>query len=298
MTKLPFNLRNNIEIGNQITDGFPQITRIGLFNILESFVEKGLIEGGWRALQLELFRTCRIETLIATERYEGEVREKLYEAEWMKVFIFCERVYSKHLAAVYEYDYNGYECGIKISKDETKELFAEEIGNLLLEDNIAYEFKDGEFYRRGRAITQQSIKRVGNVLGDSRLGKVRFHYMKALNFFRDKDNPDYPNTIKESICSLEFLGDIMSGKNASKDFKAFLSKYEGNGEDKIPAPIVQSIIKIYGYRNTGEGVAHGSTKGLNVTELEAELVLNLVASFITYLYDFFSKLNSEEELPF
>lgn len=295
---MPFNVRNGIHM-NVVTNDFPKETRNALYIILTRFVDKCCISGGWYNLCKELYRTCRYElNYTEQQEYEPIFKEGLYKASWNKVFMFIERVYDVYLDEVLLYDRNGdpYDCAY--TKDEVKEEFSKEINTLLLEDNIAFEFQNGEFYRRGRAITQKSIMRVGTVLGDNRLQKVKKHFLKALEFFRSKDKPDYENTIKEAICALELTFDVLSGKKISKDFASMVKQFEGNSEKQIPSPIIQSMIKIYGYRNSGEGVSHGIDKGLRVTELEAELILNIAATNITYLYDFFTGLEQEEELPF
>ena len=56
------------------------------------------------------------------------------------------------------------------------------------------------------------------------------------------------------------------------------------------------IIKLHAYRGSGQGVAHAALAGTKVSELEAELVLSLVASYITYLTDLL--LRPEDENPF
>lgn len=72
-----------------------------------------------------------------------------------------------------------------------------------------------------------------------------------------------------------------------------MQKLGGIEYDKIPSPIIGAMIKIFAYRGTAEGVAHGITKGLRVSSTEAELVLSIVAAFITYLVSFFDGLKDE-----
>ena len=87
--------------------------------------------------------------------------------------------------------------------------------------------------------------------------------------------------------------EILSGEKISKDFTREMQKLGGIEYDKIPSPIIGAMIKIFAYRGTAEGVAHGITKGLRVSSTEAELVLSIVAAFITYLVSFFDGLKDE-----
>lgn len=299
MSNIPFNIRCGLDMNSNIKYDFPNETRVGLLHVLTRFIDEKLI-GGWHSLLQEVCRCARTEMPIIEEGEQclDYFKEILYEVDWIRVYVLCERIYELYLTEVLEYDsnYNVVDC--VVSKEEAKKLFVKEINVLLLEDNIGFEFKNGVFFRRGRAITQKLTNRVGNVLIDKKLSKVKNQYVKAQQFFIDKENPDYANTVKESLCALELTAEILTGEKISKDFSANMKKYQGNSYNLIPAPIIQSMIKIFGYRGSGEGVVHGINKGLRVSRYEAELVLNTTASFITYLYDFFNSINETEELPF
>lgn len=297
MDLLPFNQRFGIEVSKVIDNDFPKTARIGLFNLLSIFAENRCVF--WSAIRNELLRTARIEYNDIDEYlYINDCKDMLYNMEWYKIFIFCERVYQTLLHEVghSEYGYNNAEEYI-VDKtlSEVKEYFSRELRNLLLEENISVSFENGEFNRIGKVQTQKNINKVNSVLIDPRLQRVKQHYQKAQKCFNENLFPDNENCIKEAICALESCADILTGEDISKDFSSRLKKYGGSSEDKIPTPIIESIVKVYGYRGTGKGVAHGNIKGLRVTKIEAELVLSLTAVYITYLVDFFS---SESEIPF
>lgn len=299
MQFLSFPQRNLLSKNEQITNDFPVHTRKALYCVLSDLIQKEYINGGWESLRNEAYRTGRLDLEdISMDLYFLDFKKVLLEMDWIRVYILCERIYDNLLMDVNTYDINGSIIDTMHTKEELQDKFEHEINILLAEDNIAFEFKDGIFLRRGRAITKKNILRVGSILGDTRLKEARIHYNKALKFFENKDNPDYPNSVKEAICSLELAFEVLTGKNTSKDFAAFIKKYEGNNDDQIPSPIIQSIIKIYGYRGRAEGVAHGISNGLRVSGVEAELVLNITASYITYLYDFFQTRSQEDEIPF
>lgn len=297
MNELPFNQRFGIEVNKVIYNDFPITARIGLFNLLTIFAENRYVF--WGAIRTELLRTARIEYHEINEYlYVNDCKDILYDMEWHKIFIFCERVYHNLLHEV-----GHSECGYNNTEEyivdktlsEVREYFSKELRNLLLEENISISFENGEFIRIGRVQTQKNINKVNSVLIDPKLQRVKQHYQKAQKCFNATPFPDYENCIKEAICALESCADILTGEDISKDFSSRLKKYGGSSEEKIPTPIIESIVKIYGYRGTGKGVAHGNIKGLRVTKIEAELVLSLTAVYITYLVDFFS---SENEVPF
>lgn len=298
MTKIPFTTRNGINATTIIENDLPKDSRVAVFIILNRMIVDGYIAGGWEAVYDELCRSCRFEfEYIDYNDYMEAFREKMYASAWERVFVFLERIYVSYIKDVYEYDRNGNRVEIEISAEEIRNKYIEEINTIMLEDNIAYEFIDGEFFRRGRAVTNKNIERTGLILSDIKLERVKTHYSKALIYFRKTKNPDYENSVKEAFCALEIAIEIITGKKVAKNFSAVIRQLKGNNERKIPEPIIDALVKVYGYRNSGLAVSHGAEKGLRVSVFEVELILNLVSSYIVYIYDYFNSLENEE-LPF
>ena len=137
---------------------------------------------------------------------------------------------------------------------------------------------------------------MGSVLSDPRYARVRTHFNKATKFYTDRTAPDSQNCIKEAACALEAFVEILFGKKAAKNFDEVIRSKQGNLEGQIPPTIADGIIKLRAFRGNAQGVAHAALDGGFVSEIEAELVLNLVASYVTYLNDRFPL--KEEEVPF
>jgi hypothetical protein len=163
------------------------------------------------------------------------------------------------------------------------------------EENLVFHLSDGQFHRRGRAQTQKVFERVGAVLANPKLEKVKNHYNKARKFFDARPTPDLENCVKEALCALEACIEILTAKNASKEFEKTIRQLQGNRPNQIPSPIGEGMIKLHSYRGSGQGVAHASLQGNRVALVDTELVLSLVASYITYLVDLFP---SVEDIPF
>jgi hypothetical protein len=132
-------------------------------------------------------------------------------------------------------------------------------------------------------------------LGDPILADCRVHYNKALRFFHTFPTPESANTIKEAVCALEAAASSLTGRSSKEDLSKAITRLQGNAPGQIPAPIAQGMIKLYGYRGGAKGVAHAARDGNRASELEAELVLSLAASYITYLYDLLKESN---DIPF
>jgi hypothetical protein len=291
MSKIPFNHRLGYNNSKQITHDFPESGRVALTYLLQDLINRGFIIcndenigwlENWYPVITELRRTGR-KAYVDEEPFQTPADLAgwlLYEMEWEQVYISCERIYDRVLNNI----------------NEAREYFSDEVNNILIEENVAFRFQDGQFFKRGRPQTQKNINRVGLVLNDPALEKVRTHYNKAQKFFNERPEADVGNCVKEALCALEATLEVITGKTAAKDFSKIIQQLQGNDIEQIPAPIAQSMVKLHGYRGSGQGVAHAALTGNKVSEIEAELVLSLVAAYISYLYD--SLFKDEEEIPF
>jgi hypothetical protein len=296
MEFIPFKQRFGIESDKPVEQDFPMNARFGFAYLLQDLNSKSYLCD--RAeICFELSRMGRFGTPVdldyAISIYDC-VLEPIKSLAWYSVYDFCERVYERLLRPVVSSNENGPVKEISLA--DVRNYFSRELNLMLLEDSIAYQFVEGKFQRRGYAQTQKNIQRMGSILNIPGLGDVRQHYNKARQFFDQKPEPDSPNCIKEALCALEACLNHYYKEDFSGNFAVAIKKIQGNGPDKIPAPISESILKMYGYRGSGQGVAHAAPAGNRVTASEAELILNLVASFVTYIVDI--SLASEGEIPF
>lgn len=274
-----------------VYDDFPTKARTALFYTIHSLDKNGYLTN-IADLDLELKRLGRF-TASDIERIKGEEYmlrplALLHHLEWHQVFLFCERIYARYLRQVEHAD--GW-----VWLDDVRKIFSEDVNLILDEDNLAYHFENGVFVRRGRAQTQKATERVGTVLSDPRLNKVRNLFNKARSEFDRRPEPDVENCVKDAVCALEVCLEILTGKHAGKDFPGAIRYSIGNGPRQIPSPIGESMVKMHSYRGSGINVSHGTLNGNKVTDVEAELVLSMVATYITYLVDL---MPAEEEIPF
>jgi hypothetical protein len=297
MSSVPFKQRFGFDQLKPIDNDFPETAKIALAHLLVKFNQEKIVNKD--DIYSELLRTSRFigdsQKLGSQTSFFNIVIEIFRNMKWWQIYTICERIYDNNLRATgyNEYDNNWIEV---LSSQDVKTLFTKEINNILAEESLAYDFYNGRFQRRGRAQTQINFQRVGSVLSNPLLVDIRNHYNKARRFFDVRPEPDKENCVKESLCALEACLETIIGKPASKDFEKVVRQLQGNDIKQIPSPTVEGIIKLHAYRGSGQGVAHAALQGNRVSILEAELVLNLVASYITYLVDLL--LSQELDVPF
>ncbi|RGE09680.1 hypothetical protein DXC33_12480 [Clostridiaceae bacterium TF01-6] len=114
---------------------------------------------------------------------------------------------------------------------------------------------------------------------------VREHIKKANKLLADRDNPDYENSIKESISAVEAMCKILTGSTGND---ATLGKMLKNLEDKgikIHSAMKNAFNSLYGYTSDAKGIRHaGDLGGEKSTFADAKFMLVACSAFINYLH--------------
>jgi hypothetical protein len=206
---------------------------------------------------------------------------------------FLRAPYSHLSIAVGHWDSNAQEWVIDTQKSAVQEFISVELQRLFLEENLAFEFSGGMVLRRGRRHTASQVAGADLVLGDARFTTARAHYNKALKFFRNVSHPDYENVVKESVCAVEAVARVLFPDGGST-LGEIVKSITGSESGQLPKTIAKTFDGLYGFRNSGEGVAHGGSDGGAVTKELAEYSLAVAASQIVFLVDF----AKEDDVPF
>ena len=109
---------------------------------------------------------------------------------------------------------------------------------------------------------------------------VTRHLIRSLELLSDRDNPDYRNSIKESISAVESLVSIIVGKPKSP-LGAALKLL--NKQNKIHPALIDSFSSLYGYTSDENGIRHSMLEEPNLTVHDANFFLFSCTSFINYL---------------
>lgn len=106
---------------------------------------------------------------------------------------------------------------------------------------------------------------------------VREHIRAALVMLSDRENPDYRNSIKESISAVEATCRLVTNlKTATL----------GDALKKIPDlhPALQkSFLALYGFTSDASGVRHSLLEESNLTYADAKFMLASCSVFVSYL---------------
>ena len=190
------------------------------------------------------------------------IRVDYFNASWHRVYCFLEFV-----AAL---NYRGTGQGII------------EAANVVLErENSAYRFVGN---RLAPIISNEEICEVESAISNSdQYAGVRTHLQTSLGFLVDRQNPDYRNSIKESISAVESLAKKLVG-----DEKATLGQALKVLEKRhhLHPSLKTAFSALYGYTNDADGIRHSLMDNESqLTKADARFMLICCSAFINFAID-------------
>ena len=110
---------------------------------------------------------------------------------------------------------------------------------------------------------------------------VKVHIASALSHISNKTNPDYRNSIKESISSVEALCKLIIG-NETTTLGQALKDIEK--KHKIPGSLKAAFSSLYGYTSDQGGIRHALLESdVTISMEEARFMLIACSAFVNYL---------------
>ncbi len=143
--------------------------------------------------------------------------------------------------------------------------------------------------------SEEEIAELAEVLDDKDIHKsIRVHIKTALKMLSDKNNPNFRNSIKESISAVESICRIIGEKP-----KATLGEALKKIEDKVeihPA-LKMAFDKLYGYTSDEDGIRHSIMDLKDIDFEDAKFMLVSCSAFINYLKEKSIKANIDLKEP-
>ena len=187
----------------------------------------------------------------------AEIRGQFFDCEWFEVYDFLEFVVGFY------------------KKPEPR--LAKNL-NLILERELSgYRFVSGRLTDITKA---QEIEMLETALTDSQFAGVDTHLQQALDLYAKRKNPDYRNSIKESISAVESMAKIVSEKPKATLGDA-LNAIEKHG--LLHKSLKEGFIKLYGYTSDADGIRHAIMEKSKLTSADARYFLLSCTSFVNYL---------------
>jgi hypothetical protein len=195
---------------------------------------------------------------------EKIIRDNFFKDEWYEVYDFIEFLAALELRSINTHD------------------FIEAVNKILEREFSAYRFIDGKIAPISNRIEvneiQQSIEQVNYFTS---LNGANIHLTNALDKLSDRKNPDYRNSIKESISAIETTCRVLTGEST---LGKALNALEEKGI-KIDNQLKNGFDKIYAFTNNKQsGIRHAIIEEHNNPDFDdAKYILVVCSSFVNYL---------------
>lgn len=185
-----------------------------------------------------------------------EIRSRFLSCEWFSVYDFIELTFN-YLQRENEL------------QDAINEVLERELAGYRLISGKIVDVTD-----------QQEINALEEALGDDTFSGVQSHLQTALEHLSRRDNPDYRNSIKESISAVEAMVRIVSNNPKAKLSDALRSL---DASKKLHPSLKEGFVKLYGYTSDEGGIRHAMLEEPDITAVDAKYMLLSCTSFINYL---------------
>lgn len=187
------------------------------------------------------------------------IRKYFFQCQWHEVYDFvefCVRYYKR-----------GY------YKDE----LSERLNNMLESELSGYRIIEGKV---APISSTEEVNTIQDAIGDRAFPEASKHLKSALEHLSRKTNPDYRNSIKESISAVESICCKIAGSKSAKfadSLKQIADKHE------LHAALKAGFLKLYGYTSDGDGIRHAMLEETTLTQADATYFLVSCSAFVNYL---------------
>ena len=257
-------------------DSMDMDLRNGLWNgVVMSYMETigsgwykstpGNYQALWVRIWLHVFKGRIDELDEHGQDFVRQVKDYFFNAAWYEVYNFIEFVKDN-----FENDFNA----------NINEQFVYYCNRVLEKELSAYRFVNGILTPISSSEEIQAVETALQI--EDKYLPVKNHLAKALQHLSNKTKPDYKNSVKESICAVESLCCILTGKtNATlgDSLKLLEKNYDLHGSLK------RGFENLYGYASDGQGIRHGGgmMEKSNLSQDEAIFMLVTCSAFTNYL---------------
>lgn len=196
---------------------------------------------------------------VSDDRAIQQVRDWFFEAEWQMIIDFVEY------------------CGQQVP--EAIRLFNE----MFKREWSAYRFVEGSIVELISEEEFKELEKAINIEMPKSFSHIEVHVKKAATLMTQKSNPDYENSIKESISAVEAVVRMILG-DQKETLGSGLRKLKG--KKQIPPGLSKGFEVLYGYTANEGGIRHSKVfDGVDPSREEARYMLVTCSAVITYLID-------------
>ena len=199
------------------------------------------------------------------------MREIFVDLEWIGTYEFMEGLVEAYRA-----------LGFNSLADEV----VRESNKFLERELSAYRFVGDQLAPITSTTEVEAVNQA--ILPRPQFAAVSEHIATAVSHYSNRTNPDYRNSIKESISAVEAAARAISGNERATLGQA-LNLIEKNRP--IHPALKDGLSKIYGFTSDAGGIRHSLTdEGTAIDQIDAYFMLVSCSAFCNYLIERYSKV--------
>jgi len=130
--------------------------------------------------------------------------------------------------------------------------------------------------------SDEEIAEIEQAINEADTNAVSSHLRRSLELLSDKIEPDYRNSIKESISAVEALCAKLTGDSSATLGQA-LKRLDANGAIKTHPALNGAFQKLYSYTSDAGGIRHALLKEDSLEFEDAKFMLVSCSAFVDYL---------------
>jgi len=214
------------------------------------------------ALYSDFYKTT-VDTLPQNwSAFKSTIKESFFKMSWHRIYSFLEFI-------------------VEMNHRGTGEVLAESLNKVLERENSAYRFVSGKVTPITSSDEIDEVEKA--ISGSDQYAGVRTHLQTSLGLLTDRQNPDYRNSIKESISAVESLAKKLVGDDKAtlgQALKILETKHNLHGSLK------SAFLTLYGYTSDASGIRHALLDNATApTKADARFMLICCSAFINFAID-------------
>ncbi len=203
-------------------------------------------------------------------RARGEFKKLFMALDWNKVYEFIELFISYFLSSLNSDRKAQNEFDLRIN---------EELNTILTREYSGYRLSDGKFVKitdNAELSTIEDAKQSSH----EKYPNIFTHLDKALTLMSERTNPDYRNSIKESISAVEGICKTLTGEKSGGIGKAMEKLSTDIGMHNA---MKDGFKKMYAYTSNEDGIRHAILEQSEVGFAEAKYILVICSAFVYFV---------------
>lgn len=233
------------------------------FNLDETYNDRyhSYLSSFFRTLWIDFFKIPVDSLRIRHSDNKNNFKEMFFRSSWNR-----------------KYDLVEFLIG-SINHDKANTL-SRSINSILERENSGYRIIDGII---SPISSHEEAVEVGNALqGAAGSSGFATHLKTALLLMSDRNNPDYRNSIKESISAVESACSEIVGDDKSTLGK-LLNKIQATGN--MHPSLAKAFSNLYGWTSDEGGIRHAMLEEPNLSLVDARFMLIACSAFVNYALD-------------